>query len=83
MEPRSETPLVQKVTNDSRDEYFDSKDFSGDTHLLASEEKPREYRYRLRPSSHMNWQEGTVGTLSAIFKADAEKQIPGGIFYRN
>lgn len=82
MVPRTMTPLVETV-EEIQDTYFDSIDRVDDNHTLSTLELPKQFRYRLRPKSHMNWQEGTIGCLATTFTKDEDKQIPGGTFYRN
>lgn len=44
---------------------------------------PENYRYKLKPKTHLNWQEGSVGTLAGRLPENKDRNIPGGTFYRN
>lgn len=44
---------------------------------------PEDYRYKLKPKSNLNWQEGSVGTIIGRLPRNEERKIPGGIFIRN
>lgn len=44
-----------------------------------------DFIYKLKPKSHLNWQEGTVGALTGVFDGSEKDgvKLPKGIFIRN
>lgn len=81
--PYNKTPAVQSVVEESN---FASNGTDSNPAIIdqnASSDSRNTLRgWKLKPRAHLNWQEGTVGTLYAKFEEEGE-ETPRGTFYRN
>lgn len=83
--PENETPTVQSVEIIEQPIFLDEhteKKLAAELNSQSLVAQPPESKYRLKPKTHLNWQEGTVGTLKGRFDGDGET-TPSGWYYRN
>lgn len=93
MEPQSRTVEIQTVEkvknplltdNNSTELTFAEKEYLSEEQYRTMVSDISESVYKLRPRSHLNWQEGTVGVLYTEFsEGSVENSIPKGTFFRN